>query len=558
MTGAREQVDALARAFFARFFESEITAGTDDLKQAFFWLLAALAMPGIMIPVLMSFDWTLLAMMNGYSGVRAASMSEKAFYLGVSMVTAGGLTAIAWTSLLPDRRDTLILGAMPVRPPLVVMAKLVALGAYIGLIATGTHLAGTLFWASLLANNAPFGFLLRSFPAHFIASAAITATTALSIAAAQGITLAILGPRLFQRTSTILQVLIVGLLALCFALLPVLNTSAVHTITGGPRAQAWLLWLPPMWFLGLYEWMLGTSDPTLAMLARRAMLALAASTAVVLLTYPLAYRRLMVSVVEAGRRERGTFARAIHALVIQLAGRHPAARAAAEFFTATLGRVERQRFILAITIGLALAWSLPSLRSYEPSVRPEPTLLALPITVMMFLLVGLRIASALPGDPRAAWLFEVHDLSRKNARQALERMMLALGVLPPIAISTPIYWQLWGGSVAAMHAIVMAALGVATTELLIWHCNGMPCGQQWTPARMGFGRRWPLHFGVFLLMVGGVPNLEALLFRDRWLTAFFVGSLVLLAFAVRYASARHQIVPVYEEVDPVAGVLRIN
>ena len=74
MTGAREQADALARAFFARFFESEITAGADDLKQTFFWLLAALAMPGIMIPVLMSFDWTLLAMMNGYAGVRAASM----------------------------------------------------------------------------------------------------------------------------------------------------------------------------------------------------------------------------------------------------------------------------------------------------------------------------------------------------------------------------------------------------------------------------------------------------------------------------------------------------
>lgn len=558
MSHAREQVSALARAFFARFFESEITAGTDDLKQAFFWLLAALAMPGIMIPVLMSFDWTLLAMMNGYAGVRAASMSEKAFYLGVSMVTAGGLTAIAWTSLLPDRRDTLILGAMPVRPSLVVMAKLVALAAYIALIAIGTHLAGTLFWASLLANNAPFTFLLRSFPAHFIASAAITATTALSIAAAQGIMLAGLGPRLFQRTSIILQVLTVGVLAMCFALLPLLNSSAVHTITGGPRAQAWLLWLPPMWFLGLYEWMLGTRDPTLVMLAGRAMLALGASAAVVVVTYPLAYRRLMVSVVEAGHQQRRAITRALHALLIWLAGRHPAARAAAEFFTATIGRVERQRFILAITIGLALAWSLPSLRSYEPAARPEATLLALPITVMMFLLGGLRIASALPGDPRAAWLFEVHDISRKSARQALERMMLLLGVLPPITVSTPVYWAFWGGTIAATHAIVMGALGIATTELLIWHCNGMPCGQQWTPARMGFGRRWPLYFGVFLLMVAVVPRLEALFFHHRWLTAFFVAFLVLLALAVRYASARHEIVPVYEDVDPVAGVLRIN
>ena len=30
-----DQIAALARAFFSRFFESEITAGTDDLKQSF-------------------------------------------------------------------------------------------------------------------------------------------------------------------------------------------------------------------------------------------------------------------------------------------------------------------------------------------------------------------------------------------------------------------------------------------------------------------------------------------------------------------------------------------
>ena len=558
MTGAREQVDALTRAFFARFFESEITAGTDDLKQAFFWLLAALAMPGIMIPVLMSFDWTLVAMMDGYAGLRAASMAEKAFYLGVSMVTAGGLTAIAWTSLLPDRRDTLILGALPIRPSLVVVAKLVALVAYIGLIAIGTHLAGTLFWASMLANNAPFSFLLRSFPAHFIASAAITATTALSIAAAQGIALAVLGPRLFQRASTILQAIIVGLLALCLTLLPALNSSAVHTIAGGPRAQPWLMAMPPMWFLGLYEWLLGSSSPVVAQLAGRAVMAFIVPLALVIVTYPLGYRRLMVSVVESGRHERNLVTRAAQHLLVRVAGRDSAVRAAAEFFTATIGRVERHRFVLAITIGLALAWSLPGLRAFEPSARPAAAILSLPIAVIMFLLAGLRVTSVVPGDPRAAWLFEVHDLSRHDARQAVERMMFVLGVVPPIVVSTPVFWFLWGAVPAITHAVMMVGLGIATIEVLIWHCDAMPCGQPWTPARMGFGRRWPLHLAFFLFMTGFVPELEAVLMRNPSGAAIFVAFLGMLAFGVRVASARHEIVPIYEDVDPVAGVLRIN
>lgn len=558
MSQVREQVDALTRAFFARFFESEVTAGIDDLKQTFFWLLAALAGPGVFIPTLMSFEWGIVGRFQGYDVLRLQSMGEKAFYLGVSMLSAGALTAIAWTSLLPDRRDTLILGAMPVRASHVVAGKLVALALYIGLIASGTHLVGTLFWASLLGNHAPLSFLLRSFPAHFAASAAMTATTALAIASAQGITLTLLGPRLFQRASIVLQVIVVGALALCFAMLPLLNMSAGETIAGGPRAQPWMLWLPPLWFLGLYEWMLGNAGPVLDGLAARAAIALAVTVTLVVLTYPLAYQRLMVSVVEAGRRERGLAARGVQRVLVGLAGRRPAPQAAAEFFTATVARVERQRFVLAITLGLALAWSLPGLRAYEPSARPEPSLLALPIAIMMFLLVGLRIASVLPADPRAGWLFEVHDISRKDARQALERMMLVLGVVLPIAISTPVYWQLWGATVAATHAVVMAALGVATLELLIWHHNGMPCGQPWTPARMGFGRRWPLHAGLFLLVVVVVPRLEVLLFRHPVGTTAFVASLVVLALAARLASARHQIVPIYEDVDPVAGVLRIN
>jgi len=558
VSGWRTQVDALARAFFARFFESEITAGADDMKQTFFWLLAALAMPGIMIPVVMSFDWTLLAMLHGYAGVRSLAMGEKAFYLGVSMLSAGGLTTIAWTSVLPDRRDTLILGALPVAPSVVVAAKLVALGVYILIIAAATHLAGTLFWASLLGNNAPFTFLLRSFPAHLVASAAITATTALAIAAAQGVTLTVLGPRLFRRASTVLQVLVVCALAVFLAMLPVIGSSAVHTITGGPRAQPWLLSLPPMWFLGLYEWILGTSDPLLRLLAQRAVTAAAVCAGLVLVTYPLAYRRLMVSMVEAGRQQRGVAARAWQAILVGTAGRHPAPRAAAEFLSATIARVERHRFILAITIGLALAWCLPGWIGYAPSDRPDASLLSLPIAVMMFLLAGVRMASVLPGDPRAAWVFEVHDLSRVHARQALERMMLLLGVVAPVLLSAPIYWYLWDARIAFTHAVVMLALGIATTELLIWHSSGMPCGQQWTPARMGFGRRWPVQAGIFLLVVRGVPELEVLLYASPIGAAIFVGILVGLAGLARYASARHEIVPIYEEVDPVAGVLRIN
>ena len=74
-----DQGRALTRAFLSRFFESEITTGTDDLKGSFFWLLAALAMPGLFIPWLMVFDWHMIGMFQGADALREASRAEKTF-----------------------------------------------------------------------------------------------------------------------------------------------------------------------------------------------------------------------------------------------------------------------------------------------------------------------------------------------------------------------------------------------------------------------------------------------------------------------------------------------
>src|SRR4029453_11371194 len=42
------QVGVLIRVFLGRFFENEATAGPTDLRDSFFWLIAALAAPGLL------------------------------------------------------------------------------------------------------------------------------------------------------------------------------------------------------------------------------------------------------------------------------------------------------------------------------------------------------------------------------------------------------------------------------------------------------------------------------------------------------------------------------
>ena len=560
MNQALDPFRALTRTFLARFFENEITAGFDDLKGMFFWLLAALTVPGLFIPWLMSFDWNIIALLHGPEALREASQAEKVFYLGFAMATSGLLTVTAWSSLLPDRRDALVLGALPVGPRTIVAAKLAALAVYILLVAVSMHVLSAVFFGAMLGVKASSLFALRGIFAHFVAASAASAAVALVVAAAQGVALAVAGPRLFKRISTMLQACLVGLIAAGLASLPVISFAAVHTVRGaGSRARPWILSTPPMWFLGFYEWLLGTSNPVLLGLAEKAGWTLLIAAALTVTTYPIAYRRQIVSAVEGdGKPDRPGAGALFRALLIGSAGRDAEARAAADFYTATLGRVERHRFALAMALGLAITWSLFGWTAMDPSDRPEAGWLSLPLSSMIFLVVGLRVAASLPGDMRAAWLFDMTEPSRAHARRALERVIVVLGILPPVVLSAPVYWWIWGRDVALVHAAVLLAVGTTLMEVLIWHCDRMPCGQPWQLARANLGLRWPLYVGVFLVVTIGVPKVEVLVFPHPRAAAAFIGSLVLIAAATRYASARHVLAPIDDDVDPVAGVLRLN
>jgi hypothetical protein len=552
----RDQFGALTHSFLARFFENEITSGTDDLKSSFFWLLAFLMAPGIFMPVMRMFEWDLTALFQGYEVLQVLSRGDKAFYLGFTMVATALVGAIAWSSLLMDRRDGLILGAMPVRPAVVVQAKLAALGAYILLIALGMHTLAAVAFGTLLGSHAPFMFMLRSVAAHFVVPCAATALVVLAIAAAQGVSLAIAGPRAFARVSALLQLGLVGTIVLGLLALPVLNISVVDTLQGtGRNVRPWVLQLPPVWFLGAYEWILGARDPLLMELARKAVLALAAVTALTLVSFPIAYRRLMISAVEtgAGFGRTGRFASAAD-LLARSTARRPQVRAVAQFFLSTLARAERHRFVLATSLGIAAAWGLPSLFAlvHGFAEAPTATVLSLPLAAMTFLLVGLRTAAALPADVKAGWLFDLHGPTRRQTHVALERTMFIAGVLPVATLCAPVYGWLWGTNVAAIHTLVSLATGAALIEMLLWRFEGMPCARLWDPERLKLGRRWALYLAGFMIITAVIPALERRLFDNVALSLVLILGLTGLAALVRYQSLRQAPRPV-DDVDAVTG-----
>src|SRR6187399_977657 len=132
-----DQVRALVPAFFSRFFETEMTAGTTDLRASIFYLIAFLAAPGFAAPLLIGlassptiegpagWGWNMVATHQGVEALRALSLADKTTYIGCSMAAAGLISAVVWNSLLTDRRDALVLGVFPMSAPTIVLSKLV-------------------------------------------------------------------------------------------------------------------------------------------------------------------------------------------------------------------------------------------------------------------------------------------------------------------------------------------------------------------------------------------------------------------------------------------------
>src|SRR4029450_4635080 len=123
------------------------------------------AVPGVFMPMLMGFKWNLIALVQGPDALRVLTRGDKTLYIGFVMIASATITAIAWNSLLGDRRDALVLGGLPVRPVAVLGARLAALTIYMfGIGLAMNALASVTFGINLAAHNT-FGFALRGMAA---------------------------------------------------------------------------------------------------------------------------------------------------------------------------------------------------------------------------------------------------------------------------------------------------------------------------------------------------------------------------------------------------------
>ncbi len=511
---ARRLFGVLVRLFFGRFFDNDLISPHAELGLTLHHVLALLAVPGLLVP---------FALLGKYSELSyypelldPLSWIDKAFFLSFSMVVMGAVTLLQWDALFPDRRDFQVLTPMPIPLAKVFLAQAAALLLFLGLFALDMNGVSTILYPAVYrARGGTLARLLTMSVAHGAATFGAAAFVFLLFVSLQGLLLNFLSYRAFRRISPYIQTLSLIALLLMFFLVPKV-TSTLGTLkrTGGPALYA----LPPIWFLGLYETMVGIADPAFEALARIATRALSAVAALSVVTYLIAYRRHVRKSIEA-LEIAVTGPGPIHRLASALAGRYlvrsPVEHAVFSFTCKTIRRSSKHWLFLSAYVGVGFAavvetlMSLLSRRGFAVLARVDAPLLSIQLVLSFFLISGLRFIFTIPAELGANWVFQLSEGDERIAGIAAARKAVIGLVAPVFLLLFPVHAALWGVRIAVLHMLFGFALSALLMEFLLRKFRKIPFTCSYLPGSAKLSARWFGYwfvFGTYAYTMAGVER----------------------------------------------------
>jgi ABC-2 type transport system ATP-binding protein len=281
------------------------------------------------------------------------------------MLVAGLIVVASWDATFPDRRDCMVLSPLPVTPRMILLAKVSASSAVLGLavlaLNVATGLVCPLFLGSL--QRSIWG-VLQFFAAWWFTMTAASAFLYCSVLTVQGFTALLLPRSIFMRLSAVLQLAAFGLLLGVYFMQPSLTS---HTAMAAPQNQWVLAASPSYWFFALFNQLNGSLPPSLAWLAMRAWIGLGIAVFGAAASMLLCYLRTMKKTVEEPD------------LVPGAGGLHWTPRFGSSLQTAivlfsfrSLMRSRQHRVILAFFYSVVFAIALSILRDELPALTPAP------------------------------------------------------------------------------------------------------------------------------------------------------------------------------------------
>lgn len=555
MTPSRN-VRALARVFFGRLFENEVFSSSVAASSSVMWLLALLAVPGVMFSGSQIFAYAHLRFQSA-EVIERTLLQRETFHIDFVMGIAGLITMMIWSSLTPDRRDANVLGTLPVTSREQAAARLLALftffGLFIAAMAIPTGAAHT--FVTVGADN--IGELPGRLLGHIAGATLAGAFVFFLLLNLQLILAALFGPGGVRAAAFPLQMAaMIGMIAGLASSGSITSVLLANAVDGGGG----ILWNPAAWFVGIYRWVAGDTRPVFEMLAQRGIIAGIGMAAVTLIIYPLAYERCLRNVIASEGRRTTAMSRGWATLAARLLRPvlpTPLQRGLAAFMIATLGRSHTHRFLFGLYAGVAFVLSLP----LAGRIAELPTTgfhrygwFAIPLGWIFWMVCGVRVGLMMPIEPRANWIFKLTEpVDKRRVLTTVVTVMQSTVVLPIATLFAGTALMLGERRLAANVFIVVCLAGLCLIELLTLTMKTVPFSCTYLPGQLKLRLYWAPYAFLWLNFVFTLSNWCLWAFSSWGHTARLAGVLTALWVALRIthlAKARKIRGFVYDEQEP--------
>jgi hypothetical protein len=463
----RRPFGRLVRHFLDRMVRGGQDAASSELELGGGALIGLLAAPGAFTCLLLLDKYSaFLNWMRGRLGddLYITSVPDKFLFLSVAMAVVGIATVLKWDQILPDAQDYLNLAPLPVRPVRILLANATAIVIAVGVVAIAVNAIPVVLFPVFVTAAA------RSTLTAFAGFAAVHAlcvvlATVFSICAMftiLGIFAAVLPRDVFRTASSWLRgALLLGLLGLLLA--GFAGPAILRQVERTPETL--LRYLPPVWYLSLYQVVQHRATAVQRTLASWAWIASLTAPAVMAIAYGLSYRRRFAGVLEGARPPaESRVLRLCFAVLDAFAPRRAGfARACHIFAVRAMLRNEAHRLAIAVAIGLGYLLAIQSAAAPGPVSQ-----FAAPLTAAYLLILGVRIALELPAGVPPNWLFRVVLDSREAETLPVARRLI-LAFLVPVVLVPAFAFACWrfGFAVAVVETAYVVALCLCWIEVLL-------------------------------------------------------------------------------------------
>jgi len=492
----------LIRHFFRRFFDNDTTQVDGDTVTTVVRAIAIVAVPGLMGAFFLQNQYPQRPLWG--------AIEDHYFFVLFSFVAMGGVAIFEWEMLFPDKLDFLVLTPLSLKPLQMLAAKATALAGFLGLFLV----SGNVFGACVLPAVSKGNFY-RQLYAHSAAVLLAGLFAALLFLALGGLLLCVLSASQFRLASPFVQMVSVAILLLLLVHYAKYGDSIETQLT----AQLSIMrWLPPIWFLGVYEQLLrGDAAPAFAsVMAHTAYRATWIAAAVVGLTYPLAWARMRRMAVEgsAGRRRKPS---RIRTRLVNSIIRRPGERAVFHFIGQTMARNSRYQVYLALYSGTGLALMAACALSLEMrgprmglALSDEGLHAMLPL-LLFWVVAGLRNAFDFPLTLAAGWVFRVTGVDKRDCAAGARRWVLGAAFAVVGCVTALLRVVGWDVRRLLVQVIVGSCLSVLLTDGFFLFVRRVPFNEPRLPGRTNFPLILTLYVGVLTPYVYGSIAFERLM-----------------------------------------------